>query len=118
AGGKERSRLAAFDAETGTLDPVWKPSIEGNNAQVRALVAAGDLIYAGGSFTSANGEARATLAAFDAATGELDMEWQARTFGGGVQALTVFGNTLYAGGGFSNAGSSQSLAALQPRTRL
>jgi hypothetical protein len=60
-GGQPRSRLAAVDAETGTLLG-WNP---GTNSWVNALAAADGVVYAGGNFTSVNGELVSYLAAID-----------------------------------------------------
>jgi len=50
--GQTRTRLAAFDLDTGALDGSWKPTADD---QVQALVAQSGRIYIGGKFHKING---------------------------------------------------------------
>ena len=52
--GVARGHVAAFSTATGALLP-WAPNIGG---QVRALAVTPDLVYVGGNYPSANGQAR------------------------------------------------------------
>lgn len=65
--GQRRSNLAAFDSATGTLTP-WAPVTD---RPVSGLLVQGPVIYAVGSFATANGVSRRSAAAFDATTGAL-----------------------------------------------
>src|SRR6266516_3408921 len=63
-----RAHLAAVDATTGDLLP-WAPS---TNLPVDALaVSAAGTVFAGGEFTTVNGQARTRLAAIDGVSGTL-----------------------------------------------
>ena len=67
--GVARAGLAHLRAD-GSLDG-WNP---GANGFVTALARIGPVVYAGGAFTTAGGQPRARLAAFDAATGAV-LDW-------------------------------------------
>lgn len=71
-GGVSRPTLAALDPYGHPTS--FAPQIDGN---VNALVLSPDrkTLYIGGNFTTVNGQPRANLAAFDAATGALE-PWQ------------------------------------------
>ncbi len=100
-----RSRLAAFDAATGTLLP-WAPL--GNVltfGSIDVMVCDATTVYVGGSFSGA----RQGLAAFDKTTGAL-LAWNANT-NGTVYSIALNGNDLLVGGAFSTIGG-------QPRQRL
>jgi len=84
--GSSRPGLAAFDLKTRTLTS-WAPRLAPNDYDlVRAMAADGNTIYVGGSFTSANGQKRQHLAAFDATTGAL-LPWNPQLVGGDVKKL-------------------------------
>jgi hypothetical protein len=72
--GQPRKKLAAFDSD-GNLDPVWKPRTSGLSRTL-TTTCDGSSIIAGGAFRKAAGSTgtnqdRATLAMFDATSGEL-----------------------------------------------
>ena len=98
-GGQSRNNLAAVDAITG-LATRWNPDIgfPGHYPKVLTLLTRGDLVYAGGVFTSVGGQPRDNLAALDAATG-LPMAW-APDPDGTVLTLVGSDDTVYAGGEF------------------
>jgi hypothetical protein len=105
AGGQPRSRLAAFDAETGAL-LAWNP---GANTTVDALAAAGSTIYVGGVFSMVGGQARSCLAAVDAGGGVTPWNPSVSdtlTMFPEVMVLQLNGSTLYAGGRFNKVGST------------
>jgi fibronectin type 3 domain-containing protein len=116
-GGAGRSRLAAFDLPGGTLDTAWQPSA---NNWVTALVPAldgSDRIFAGGYFTSMNGDSsQQYLTALDTATGA-NTGWQDHPESGDhVDALTATATQLFAaegGPGGKAEGFDQSTGARQ-----
>ena len=103
AGGEIRSQLAAFDNKGQLL--AWNPKIEHTPGIVRfikTLAIKQDVIYAGGSFTQANGEVRLNLAAFDL-SGQL-LPWNPQQ-GLEINALTINQDMIYIGGWYSQANS-------------
>ena len=75
--GQSRPRLAAFDTATGALVPAtgdsrFAPTL---GSTVRAIAATNTTVYAGGDFTTANGNSRVRLAAFAAGDGALLSSW-------------------------------------------
>ncbi|MFD4422845.1 PKD domain-containing protein [Agromyces sp. NPDC058484] len=97
-----RANLLAYNLTTGELISTWNP---GTNGPVQAVVASpdGSRVYIGGSFTSAGGQNRYRIAAFDTATGALVSPWNPGT-NARVTSLAVTSTTLYVGGIFSSAG--------------
>jgi hypothetical protein len=61
-----RNRIAALDATTGAVKTAFAAS---TNGKVRTLAVSGSVVYAGGNFTTAGGQARTRLAAFAASNG-------------------------------------------------
>jgi DNA-binding beta-propeller fold protein YncE len=94
--GSARSRLAAFDASTGSLSPDWHPDA---NGEVLALAADAGNIYAGGSFSTLDGDTRNGLGAISAAGSVVT--WTGSGADGAVRALAVSGSRVFAGGDFS-----------------
>ena len=80
----------------------------------------GSRVFIGGTFTEVNGVARQNLAALDAVTGALILDWQADTTGDVpiVRTLAVSGNRLYVGGKFKgiDGTAKQQLAAIDVTT--
>jgi DNA-binding beta-propeller fold protein YncE len=93
------SSLAMVDTATLAISP-WGPSI---NSGVWAIAPSpdGQTVYVGGSFTSAAGQTRRRLAAFDA-SGALT-SWQSRA-NGLVRQLVLSGDQLWVAGDFSSIG--------------
>jgi len=102
-GTQTRKYLAAIDATTGTVTS-WNPDA---SQYVFALAVSGNMVYAGGAFTSFGGGAysRNYLAAFDtsSATPSVPTSWDPNA-NIAVFALAVSGNTVYAGGFFTSFG--------------
>jgi hypothetical protein len=105
--GAARRNFAAVDAVTGALDPAVDAQVGTKaNHYVRALLAHGDRVYAGGVFLSVDGMTRIRLAAFDA-SGNLDPLWRPRADSVVTSfALACDGETLFVGGHFRRAAGS------------
>jgi hypothetical protein len=83
-----------------------------------AVSADGTRLFAGGFFTTMAGQARAGLAALNAATGALDAAFNPAPSGGGVESLALASGRLLLGGGFTKIGAvtRNSLAAVDAAT--
>jgi hypothetical protein len=94
-----RTRIAAFNANTGALITSFNHSVNGG---VRALAvsADGSTLYIGGTFSQVDGQSRTNLAAINLTTNALSTTWKP-TATGPVLAMTVFGGNVYFGGGFT-----------------
>lgn len=104
-----RNNLLAYDIRTGELDASFAPSL---NAQGLAIAASpdGSRIYVGGDFTSADGQPRYGVAAYDTATGQLVAAFRPAV-NSTVRAIAATESTVYLGGEFSSVGGTT-------RTRL
>jgi hypothetical protein len=113
-----RSNVGAI-LPTGKPDQAFAPT---TNGAVRAVAASedGTRVFIGGTFTEVNGVPRQNLAALDAVTGELILDWQADTTGNVpmVKSLAVHDDRLYVGGKFTGIDGSakQKLAAISVAT--
>jgi PKD repeat protein len=107
-----RNNLLAYDITTGDLIAGFAPSL---NAQALVVTASpdGSRVYVGGDFTSANGQARNRVAAYDTATGALVDSFRP-SVNGQVRALAATNDTVYLGGSLSAVGgvSRSRLAAV------
>jgi len=118
-GGVVRHSLAALSALDGTVTD-FNPNpggVNGGTPLVSALAVSGTTIYAGGNFASMGGQARASLAAMDAASGSVTSWDPGARYGtspGSVESLAVSGDVIYVGGTFNKVGSEvrSSLAAV------
>ncbi|MBP7264601.1 MAG: hypothetical protein KBB32_10515 [Spirochaetia bacterium] len=117
AGATPRSRLAAVDKTDG-VPLAWDP---GCNGTVRDIGLDGQTLVACGRFNSAGGEFRSMVAAFDAATGELDPRLlhanEAKALGR-VAVIRMDGGRVALGGDFTGAGllERSNLAAFSSET--
>lgn len=107
-GGSSRRRVAAVDAETGTVRE-WNPNASNT---VYALAVRGGTVYAGGSFLVIGGQERNFIAALNATTGAAT-PWNPNGIGdhGWVNAILLGEQTAYVGGEFQFIGG-------QPRPNI
>lgn len=106
--GEARRNLAAVDVSTG-LVTTWNPNIF--DGEVKAVVVAGSVLYAGGSFEQVGllgvETIRLNLAAFDTGSG-LATPWNPSVRGVNgdlVSALQLSDGVIYVGGRFDQIGS-------------
>ena len=111
-----RANLLSYNITTGALNTSFAPSL---NAQVKVVAASpdGTRVYVGGSFTTANGQARYRLAAYSTSTGALISSF-APSLDATVNTLTVTNSAVYAGGvfGVANGVARNHLAAFSAST--
>jgi hypothetical protein len=127
-GGQPRLDLARLNPVTGLVDggrQSFDPDpLNGvQRAFVRKLQVAGDDIWVCGEFTSIGGQPRSKIAKISGATGDADVQFDARVGGGSVLGPAIFDvvlarATLYVGGDFSSIGGTvrYNIATLNPRT--
>ena len=98
-----RANLLSYNITTGTLNP-FNPSL---NGQVMGVAASpdGSRIYVVGDFTTANGQTRRRLAAYNTATGQLDTNFAPVGVSAQARAVVATNDTVYIGGGFQGAGT-------------
>jgi hypothetical protein len=113
--GVARSRVAAFDAGTGTVTS-FNP---GANARVTGISAAASAVYLSGSFSAAGGAARQRLAAVAPTTGTALPTFTSNADNVVYQtALSADGSKLYLAGAFTslNGDAGQHAAAVVDST--
>jgi trimeric autotransporter adhesin len=96
---QQRTYLAAEDGVTGDLLP-FAPVLNGR-AYVLAASPDRKTLYAGGQFTTVNGEPHAKFVAFDVASGNVLRAVPNLGLNGSVKAIAASGNDLYIGGAFT-----------------
>jgi hypothetical protein len=103
AGGAPRANLAELDLATGAAT-AWNPGAHGSVRAIAQGPYSPDTTRAvvGGQRMSVGAVARAGLAAFDLATGQLD-DWNPE-MDGWVRTLSIEGPTLYVAGSFTLVG--------------
>ena len=120
-GGLPRSNLAHILADYSVSS--WDPH---PNSEVDALAVVGNIVYAGGFFSTIGGQSRRSVAAIDATTG-LATSWDpnpgddnAPYIYAYINALAVIGTTVYVGGEFNSIGGQRRnyIAALNATTGL
>ena len=113
--------IAKLDLGSGALDTSFKPAgsdLNGFDGDVEVLAAAGDSVWAAGTFSRFGGHSVKNLVKVDDTTFEVDTTFTPPGIGfdGAVEALAVSGASLYVGGSFTSyrgvAGSASRLAKL------
>jgi len=94
-----RNNIAAINQSGTGIVTSWNPNA---SDAVQSIALHGNSIYAGGNFTSVNGQTRNNLCEINAASGTLT-SWNPNS-NNAVQALVFSGNTLFVGGAFTNIG--------------
>jgi PKD repeat protein len=112
----DRSRVLAFDATTGKIDPDFKPSVDGE-VSVLLPSADGRSIYLGGLFDHIDGVAHKSLARLDANTGQVDAGFTPN-LDARVKDLRLAGGRLWVAGNFDlvDGATQLALATLNPDT--
>jgi hypothetical protein len=104
--GSAQPLIAAFDLNSGSLINSFAPSFT-NAGTIRALEYDNNKVYAGGIFTSVNGNAFENLVSLDTATGGADLSWVPNT-NYPVYTLAIEKNYIYAGeGNYGSGGYAQ-----------
>ncbi|MBK9420955.1 MAG: T9SS type A sorting domain-containing protein [Flavobacteriales bacterium] len=98
--GKYGRSIAAFNLSTGNYDARFDPFMTG---KVNAMMIAGDVIYAGGTFSVPAPYVRSGLAAFNIHTGALST-WNPGNVTGTITCMAGNGDDLFLGGEFTKIG--------------
>ncbi len=96
-----RGNLLSFDIRTGALNTNFAPSLNGTVKDVK-VSPDGSRLYVAGSFTTANGQNRYRIAAYNTATGALISTFAPST-NATIAAIAVTNSVVYVGGWFSSA---------------
>ena len=118
-----RTGLFAFDANSGVVSSTFNPTLTANvgekpGVDSLAVNAAGDAVYVGGNFRTANGSGPARLQALKLSDGTRLGSFDNSAFNSRVYDLKLSGNTLYVAGSFKQVGgvSRGGLASLDATT--
>lgn len=112
-----RSRLLAFDANTGTISSSFNPA---PNGTINVVLPAGDgeTVFVGGSFTSIAGQTVKNLARIRVSDGSVVTTFNGGSPTGAVKDLRLAKGKLWVGGAFThiNGAPRAALATLNPTT--
>jgi hypothetical protein len=111
--GQLRKRLAHIRSG-GTLDPDWRPEVNGNGVSVSSLARIDSRLYVAGDFAELNHRSRVHLGAFDVRTGRLDGWRPAQKRPYWYDVLLAANDRLLVGGGACCADTA--LVALDAKT--
>ena len=116
-GGETRRNIAAIHIPTATLLE-WRVPLGASNQEVSAMAVEGDVLYAVGTFATADGQPRGLGAAMSLSTGAL-LPWDPDA-SSGPAAVVAKDGIVYVGGAFANIGGQprQRFAALDGLTAL
>ncbi len=100
-----RTRLLAFDATTGVVDPAFAPVLDGEVSSL-AVSADGQSVYVGGYFNNLNGVATKKLTRINLADGTKTAGFKPAVPNSNVRDLRLMANgQLIVAGGFSKLGA-------------
>lgn len=95
-----RTRMAKISLSTGELDRGWTANVN-NTVRSIAVSSDGTEVFAGGNFTSVNGQGRGRVVALTTASGALAAGWNA-TANNIVRSVVVHQGLVYLGGFFTS----------------
>lgn len=118
---QNQPNLFAFDAATGTIDPNFKPDV---NGEIKAIIPHpdGNKVYVAGQFSRINNEQASRVALLNLVDGQLVSSFTPLAINAEVNDIKLRGQRLYLGGDFSSMGPSdapivrKNLAALNADT--
>lgn len=112
-----RSRLLAFNANTGQISAAFTPN---PNGTVHSVIPAGDgeTVYVGGHYTSIGGVARQRVSRIRVSDGAVISSFNAGGVSGQVRDLALKDGRLWVAGAFTHIGgrAQKALATLNPTT--
>jgi PKD repeat protein len=117
AGVHDRSRIAAFDATTGVVDPGFDPALDG---AVKAIIPAGDgtSVFVTGGFNTIDGVVERKVAKLDLSTGARVAGFDTPYLLSQVRDARLVGDELIIAGSFTDVGNEArtALASLDAAT--
>lgn len=112
-----RSRLLAFNANTGQISTTFLPN---PNGTIRVVIPAGDgeTVYVGGQFSSIGGVARDSLARIRISDGSVVTQFNAGDIAGSIRDLRLSEGRLWLAGAFThvNGRAQAGITAINPTT--
>jgi hypothetical protein len=116
--GQPRRNFAAVSEAGAVLDPNVTAQVgTGFATPIRTLLASPSRVYAGGYFTSVDGESRSYLAAFDT-SGALSTQWAPRTTGHVRSLVFDCDGDVIAGGAFKTAAGTTGSFATRDKVAI